>query len=139
MPRLYQFTLDPYSRRTRLQLSEKGQACQLIDERPWTPSAPLLDLNPSGLVPVFVEDTGLAICGSEALSEYLEEAHPTEKTLLPGNAYQRAEIRRLVAWFDVKFYTEVCPNPCSLKKWSSASCQRPQPLIWPAFVQHCNA
>lgn len=106
MPRLYQFTLDPYSRRTRLQLSEKGQACQLLDERPWSPSLALLDLNPSGLVPVFVEDTGLAICGSEALNEYLEEAYPTP-TLLPGTAYQRAEIRRLVAWFDVKFYTEV--------------------------------
>jgi glutathione S-transferase len=107
MPRLYQFTLDPYSRRTRLQLSEKGEACQLVDERPWAPSSNLLDLNPSGLVPVLVEDSGLAICGSEALSEYLEEAHPTQKSLLPGNAYQRAEIRRLVAWFDVKFYTEV--------------------------------
>jgi len=27
--------------------------------------------------------------------------------LLPGSALARAEIRRLVAWFDVKFYTDV--------------------------------
>jgi glutathione S-transferase len=106
MSRLYQFVLDPYSRRTRLQLSEKGQICQLVDEKPWGPSSALLDLNPSGLLPVLVEDSSLAICGSEALIEYLEEAHPAP-SLLPGNAYQRAEIRRLVAWFDVKFYTEV--------------------------------
>ncbi len=107
MPKLYQFALDPYCRRTRLALSEKSESCTLVDERPWPPTETLLNFNPSGLLPVLVEDSGLAICGSEALGEYLEESRASEKTLLPGNAYQRAEIRRLVAWFDVKFYTEV--------------------------------
>jgi len=53
-----------------------------------------------------VEDSGHAICGAEALGEYLEEQYP-KINLLPGDAFARAEIRRLVAWFDVKFYTEV--------------------------------
>ena len=107
MPKLYHFALDPYCRRARLSLSEYGGACQLSDERPWAPSQSLLDLNPSGLMPVLLEDSGLAICGIEALSEYLEETRMTAKRLLPGNAFARAEIRRLVAWFDVKFYAEV--------------------------------
>jgi glutathione S-transferase len=107
MPKLFHFTLDPYSRRCRMALAEYGEACQLAEERPWSPSVSAIELNPSGLLPIMVEDTGLAICGIEALSEYLEETRGAEKSLLPGNAYARAEIRRLVAWFDVKFYTEI--------------------------------
>ena len=107
MARLYHFTLDPYSRRIRLALAEKAVVVALVDEKPWAPSQQLIDLNPSCLLPVLVEDSGLAICGVEALGEYLEEREASAKPLLPGNAGQRAEIRRLVAWFDVKFYTEV--------------------------------
>ena len=107
MAKLYHFTLDPYSRRIRLALAEKGAVTALVEEKPWAPSQQLVDLNPSCLLPVLLEDSGTAICGVEALSEYLEERALGDKPLLPGNAIQRAEIRRLVAWFDVKFYTEV--------------------------------
>ena len=107
MPKLLHFPLDPYSRRSRLALAEYGEACTLAEERPWAPTQTLFDYNPSGILPVFVEDTGFAICGIEALSEYLEETRGGRLNLLPGSAMQRAEIRRLVAWFDVKFYTEV--------------------------------
>lgn len=106
MSKLYHFTLDPYCRRIRLALAEKGIAAQLVDERPWAPSRHVLDLNPSGLLPVMQDDGGRAICGIEALGEFLEERGEGQ-SLLPGNAYARAEVRRLVAWFDVKFYTEV--------------------------------
>ncbi len=106
MPKLHHFTLDPYSRRIRLSLAEKGETVTLVDERPWSPSQVLRAHNPSGLLPVLVEEQGTAICGVEALGEYLEERDDA-KSLLPGNAVARAEIRRLVAWFDVKFYTEV--------------------------------
>jgi glutathione S-transferase len=107
MPKLLHFTLDPYSRRTRLSLAEYGEAASLSEERPWSPSQALFDYNPSGILPVLVEDSGMAICGSEALAEYLEETRGARYSLLPGSALQRAEIRRLVAWFDVKFYSEV--------------------------------
>ena len=107
MPKLHHFTLDPYSRRLRLALAEYGVEPQLTEERPWQPSQQLLQLNPSGLSPVYIEDVGFAICGPEAITEYLEETLGTAKPLLPGNAVARAEIRRLLSWFDVKFYTEV--------------------------------
>ena len=107
MPKLYHFTLDPFSRRIRLALSERNESVALVDERPWVPSQSLVALNPSGLIPVLVEDSGLAISGIEALSEYLEETREVGLNFLPGNAYARAEIRRLTAWFDVKFYAEV--------------------------------
>ena len=107
MPKLHHFILDPLSRRIRLTLAERGEAVQLVDERPWAPSQGLFDLNPSGHVPVLREDSGVAICGIEALGEYLEETRGATQPLMPRNAIGRAEIRRLIAWFDVKFYAEV--------------------------------
>lgn len=107
MPRLHHFALDPHGRRIRLALAEYGVDIQLAEERPWQPSAQLLQLNPAGLSPLYIEDSGVAICGPEAISEYLEETLGQSKSLIPGSALARAEVRRLVGWFDVKFYTEV--------------------------------
>jgi glutathione S-transferase len=46
------------------------------------------------------------LIGSGAISEYFEET--VEKApMIPGTAINRAEIRRLVSWFDEKFYAEV--------------------------------
>ncbi len=107
MPKLHHFTLDPFGRRIRLALAEYGVVPRLAEERPWAASAQLQQLNPTGLSPVYLEDAGFAICGPEAITEYLEETAATAKSMLPGNAIARAEIRRLVSWFDVKFYTDV--------------------------------
>jgi glutathione S-transferase len=107
MPKLHHFSLDPYGRRLRLSLAEYGVDAQLAEEKPWAPSQQLQTLNPSGLSPVYVEDSGIAICGPEAITEYLEETVGQQNPLIPGNAVARAEVRRLVNWFDVKFYTEV--------------------------------
>jgi glutathione S-transferase len=107
MPRLYHFALDPYGRRLRLALAEYAIDAQLVDEKPWAPSAQLLQFNPAGLSPVFVEDGGIAVVSPDAIAEYLEETQSSNRKLIPGNATARAEVRRLVNWFDVKFYTEV--------------------------------
>jgi glutathione S-transferase len=107
MPRLYHFALDPYGRRLRLALAEYGIDPQIIDEKPWAPSAHLLQLNPAGLAPVYVEDGGIAVVSPDAIAEYLEETLGGARKLIPGNAAARAEVRRLVNWFDVKFYTDV--------------------------------
>jgi glutathione S-transferase len=107
MPKLHHFTLDPHGRRMRLALAEYGVAVSLAEERPWQPSDALIDLNPAGVSPVYVEDDGAAVASAEALTEYLEETLGKERPLIPGNALARAEVRRLVAWFDMKFYAEV--------------------------------
>ena len=107
MPRLLHFILDPQGRRIRLALAEYGVAVTLAEERPWQPSQQVLELNPAGLTPIYLEDSGIAISGAEAVTDYLEETVGTERSLIPGNAIARAEVRRLMAWFDVKFYAEV--------------------------------
>ncbi|MGQ0486217.1 MAG: glutathione S-transferase family protein [Hyphomicrobiales bacterium] len=107
MPSLIHFALDPYSRRMRLALAEYGVATELIEESPWNPQPDVLALNPAGTLPIYLEDGGGAICGVEAIGEYLEETRNQKSPLIPGNAAARAEVRRLTGWFDTKFYTEV--------------------------------
>ena len=107
MPSLLHFTLDPFSRRLRLSLAEYGVAFDLIDEEPWEPLPEIFELNPAGTLPVYLEDADTPISGIEAIGEYLEETKSTRISLIPGDAFARAEVRRLAGWFDGKFYAEV--------------------------------
>lgn len=106
--RLHQFPLSPFSRKVRIVLGEKRQQCEEIIERFWNPSADFLLLNPAGKVPVLkVEQAVLA--ESTAICEYLDEEY-AEPPLLPDSPLARAEVRRLVGWFDDKFYHDVTNN-----------------------------
>lgn len=107
MPSLIHFMLDPFSRRLRLACAEYGVAVELIEEDPWNPSAAMLELNPAGTLPIFLADAGTPICGIEAIGEFLEETQSSRVALIPGTALERAEVRRLLGWFDGKFYAEV--------------------------------
>jgi glutathione S-transferase len=107
MPALIHFALDPFSRRIRLALAEYGVAVELIEETPWEPSADIFEFNPAGTLPVYLEDSTSPVSGVEAIGEFLEETKGKRTPLIPGDAFERAEIRRLVGWFDTKFYAEV--------------------------------
>lgn len=107
--RLYHFWLSPASRKVRLILREKTLDFELTLERPWERRHEFLALNPAGEVPVLVEPDGTTIVGGSVIPEYLEEVYP-ERTLLGTTVRDRAETRRLVAWFDEKFQREVTAN-----------------------------
>ena len=106
MPSLLHLPLDPFSRKIRIVLSEKKITASLAVEPIWERRHEFLSINPAGTVPVFIEDDGTTISTSQAIAEYLEETSK-EPALIFGTALQRAEIRRLCNWFDVKFNTEV--------------------------------
>ncbi len=108
MRTLYHYNVSSASRRVRMALAEKGLPFELVLEKPWERSERLLRMDPAGEVPVLVEDDGTTVAGAAVL-EYLEEVYP-EPALLKGTAVQRAEIRRLVAWFAEKFEREVTDN-----------------------------
>ncbi len=107
MPTLIHFALDPFSRRMRLALAEYGVAVELVDEQPWDPSPDIFEINPAGTLPVYLEDSASPVSGIEAIGEYLEETKATRHKLIPGDVFERAEVRRLTGWFDTKFYAEV--------------------------------
>ena len=106
MPSLLHLPLDPFSRKIRIVLGEKKITASLAVEPIWERRHEFLSINPAGTVPVFIEDDGTTISTSQAIAEYLEETSK-EPALIFGTAFQRAEIRRLCNWFDVKFNTEV--------------------------------
>lgn len=107
MWQLYQYPLCPFSRKVRFALAEKAVPHELVRELPWERRDEFIDLNPAGQTPVLVAPNGGAVLiDSSAICEYVEET--VERTPLLGSGpIDRAETRRLVAWFDQKFYAEV--------------------------------
>src|SRR4029453_5222428 len=107
MWQLYQFPLCPFSRKVPLVLGEKGVAHELVREYPWERRDEFIDLNPAGETPVLVDsDAGTVLIGSHPICEYFDETN-AKMPMIHGNAVLRAEIRRLVEWFDEKLYREV--------------------------------
>lgn len=109
MRTLYHQPLDPFCRKIRLILGEKALEATLIPENPAERRHDFLAINPAGEIPVLLEDGTIAICGHGAITEYLDEMRP-EPMLIGRHPRERAEARRLAAWFDEKFYREVTRN-----------------------------
>lgn len=103
---LYHLWLSPFSRKIRLVLHEKELDFSMQAERIWERRPEFLALNPAGEVPVLIEPDGTVLADACAIAEYLDETY-REKLLLGLNPVDRAEVRRLVAWFDVKMNREV--------------------------------
>ncbi len=106
---LYHLWLSPYSRKVRVMLKEKNLDFEMKVEKVWQRRPEFLALNPAGTVPVLVEENGAVIADSGVICEYLEESYP-ERPLIGASALERAEVRRLVCWFDQKFGREVSDN-----------------------------
>ena len=88
-------------------LAEKGVAHELKRVSPWEQEDEFVDLNPAGETPVLVEDQkGTVLIDSGAICEYFEETLD-RAPMIPGTSINRAEIRRLVSWFDDKLFRDV--------------------------------
>jgi len=105
---LYHWLLSSASRKVRVVLAEKNLDFTMKAEKPWERRPEFLALNPAGEVPVLI-DSDHVLAGTEAIVEYLDEVY-REKMLIGINPLDRAEVRRLVAWFDVKMDREVTEN-----------------------------
>lgn len=107
---LYHLWLHPFSRKVRLVLAEKQLDFELKIEKVWERRTEFLAMNPAGDVPVLIEPDGTTLNNSGVICEYLDEVYQDNGSLLGKSAIQRAETRRLVAWFDSKFNREVSEN-----------------------------
>ena len=109
MVKLYHHAFCPHSRFVRLALGEMGVEPNLVEERAWERRREFLMKTPEGVTPVLVDEPGLALSGTEVIAEYLDETRGLglgDRRLLPPDAVGRAETRRLLAWFNVKFFNE---------------------------------
>jgi glutathione S-transferase len=110
MPTLYHYPLSAGSRLVRLVLAEYEEGVEFVEITPWERGEELLKLNPAGTVPVFVDHDGVVVSGASVIAEYLAEtrgARLGEQVLMPQMPAERAEVRRLMAWFLDKMNAEV--------------------------------
>lgn len=106
MRTLYHQPLDPFCRKVRILLAEKDLDFDLVIEPAGEDGEDFAAMNPTGDLPVLVDENGAVIVESVAICEYLEEVYPSPQ-LLGRDPYTRAEVRRLSQWFDVRFAAQV--------------------------------
>ncbi len=97
-------------------LGEKGLEADLVVEKIWERREDYLALNPAGTIPLLLDEDGTSVADSAAICEYLDEVYP-DPPIIGRDAATRAEVRRLVAWFDQKFQDEVSANLLDQKVW----------------------
>lgn len=103
---LYHSPMIPACRKIRLMMREKNIEHQLVAEEFWQRRIEFFAINPAGEVPVLMTDKHQPIVGGYAIAEYLDEVYP-EVQFFGNTPLERAEVRRLVEWFDGKFGREV--------------------------------
>ncbi len=112
---LHHYPLCPFSRKVRLVLGEKRIAHDMVQSYPWESRPEFTALNPANQTPVLVwtEDAAnpdpqgrqIILCDSTAIIEYFEET-VADTPIMGAGPLERAEVRRMTAWFDQKFYAE---------------------------------
>ena len=110
MPTLFHHAFCPHSRFVRLVLNEYGIETRLIEERTWERRRDFLVINPAGTTPVLVDEGQPPVPGAAIVAEYLDEAYGAglaDRRLMPQEAGPRIEVRRLMSWFNDKFFAEV--------------------------------
>jgi len=107
MWQIHGYTLCAFTRKVRLGLAEKRIAFELVEVFPWDNQPAFLALNPAGFTPVVTDpDSRIVLADSGAILEYFDETQEQAPLFGSGPA-ERAEVRRIIAWFDQKFYAEV--------------------------------
>lgn len=110
---LFHHPFCPHSRFVRLALGEYALEATLVEERVWERRKEFLALNPAGHTPVLVVEGYPAIPGAGVIAEFLSEEYGpagrggVEHNLLGGGLAERTEVRRLLSWFNDKFFVEV--------------------------------
>src|ERR1700761_3636206 len=110
MTDLHHYPLCPHSRFVRLVLGEMGLEPTFIEERPFDRREIFLLMNPAGTTPVLVDSNVPPIPGWAPIAEYLDETRGLgmgDTRLLSDKLSPRIETRRLLDWFNGKFFLEV--------------------------------
>ena len=110
MTDLYHHPLCPHSRFVRLALGEFGIEPRLVEERVFDRRREFLIMNPACTTPVLIEAQLPPIPGAGPIAEYYDETRGLglgDRRLLPDDPMGRVEVRRLLDWFNVKFFNEV--------------------------------
>jgi glutathione S-transferase len=100
----------PHSRFVRLILREYDLPVRQVIERTWERREEFLILNPAGTTPVLVCQENIAVPDASIIAEYVDETYGKnfgDARLFPVDISGRIEVRRLLDWFNGKFFKEV--------------------------------
>jgi glutathione S-transferase len=109
MLELYHNDMSTCAQKVRTALAEKdlawdGQELNLRTGEQHKPQ--FLKLNPRGVVPVLVHD-GRVVIESNIIMEYLEDAFPDAKRLMPKSAVGKAAVRNLLQRLDTTLHLHI--------------------------------
>lgn len=112
--KLYLNDISSAASRVRIALALKGISVEtlpvtILGENPENRGADYLRVNPQGLVPALVTDSGALITQSIAIIEYLDELQP-EPPLLPTDLEQRALSRSVAIAIAAEIHALVPPR-----------------------------
>jgi len=94
----------------RLAVAEHAIALDLVVEPYWEGRDEFVAVNPGLTLPMAYDGDRGPLVGAMVLMEYLNERYGETRpgyALMPADPFARAEVRRLVHWFLVKFEDEV--------------------------------
>jgi glutathione S-transferase len=107
---LFHSPFCPHSRFVRLALAEIGLEARLVEERTWDRREEFLAMNPAGTTPVLVAEGHPPVPTAPIIAEFLVDTlgkELGERRLMPAESGRRVEVRRLMSWFNDKFFAEV--------------------------------
>jgi glutathione S-transferase len=93
----------------RIALAEKKLKVRELDVNPWQLEPEFTALTAEAMPPVLIDLTQhgtLTISGARAITEYANDGS-TRNPLLSDDSFERAEARRICAWFAERFTAEV--------------------------------
>lgn len=106
---LFHHPFCPHSRFVRLSLGEYGLDLKLVEERPWDRREQFLLMNPAATTPVLITEGFDPIPGAWNIAEFIDETQGLDnprKRLMPATVGERIEVRRLMSWFNEKFFED---------------------------------
>lgn len=102
---VYHYPICPFSRQVRIYLSELGIEFTLVKEDYWQSKSNVRKLNPAGVLPIIQINDNI-YSGIYAITEYIYDSYD-HFIFMHESKEIKAEIRRLIAWANDKFYNEV--------------------------------
>ncbi|XP_072044775.1 glutathione S-transferase omega-1-like [Amphiura filiformis] len=98
---MYSMRFCPFAERARLVLQAKNIPYELVNVYLWDKPEWFADKNPNTVVPVLEQD-GKIVYESLIVADYLDALYPDQRPLYSKDAYQKAQDKMVIAFFQDK-------------------------------------